>query len=95
MTTRKTLAIYAGLSVYMLAPVLSVLIAASVASLTGAALDEGNAHPCFVLGSDIGELLYAMFVFGWLGLITLPTGALAILIFSFVRPKITRDADVR
>jgi len=93
MTSRKTITIYAVLSAYTLAPVLSVLIAMGVAKITGAALDEGNTHPCLVLGVDIGGLLYSMFVVGWIGLITLPTGGGAILLFSFLRPKMIHDAD--
>ena len=95
MTARKTLTIYAALLVYTLAPIASVLIAASIAKLAGADVDEGRSHPCVILGIDIGGLLYSMFVLGWLGLITLPTGGLAILIFSFMRPPVSPQAEGR
>ena len=53
-------------------PFLSVLLAGAVASLGGCDVDEGSVHPCRIAGHDVGEALYAMFVSGWLGLLTLP-----------------------
>ncbi len=64
-----------------LAPVLSVVAASGVASGMGCRLNEADAHPCLVAGFDAGELLYSMFVLGWLALATLPLGAVALLIW--------------
>ena len=50
----------------------------------GCQVDEANAHPCMVLGHDIGGLLYDLGVMGWLMLVTIPTGAFALLIFTLV-----------
>jgi hypothetical protein len=61
------------------APVISVLIAATVANVQGCQLDEGNVHPCVVLGADLGGLLYGMGVLGWMALMTVPMAALALL----------------
>lgn len=36
--------------------------------------DEGGPHPCYVLGIDIGGLLYFMFVSAFYLIITLPVG---------------------
>jgi hypothetical protein len=85
--------IYLLLACYTLAPVISVLIAGAVAKLAGATVDESGPHPCYIFGIDIGGLLSSMLVLGWLGLITLPTGGLAILVFSFLRLRVTRSSS--
>lgn len=61
----------AGL-VVLLAPLAFPLVALAIAAAGGCRLNEGNMHPCVILGIDWGEVLYGMFVTGWLGLITLP-----------------------
>ncbi|WP_206931429.1 hypothetical protein [Roseococcus thiosulfatophilus] len=53
-------------------PILSVLTAAALADVLGCRLNEGTPHPCLLAGQDIGGTLYAMFVLGWLGLLTFP-----------------------
>ena len=77
--------IYLLILLYMLAPILCVLLASAVASATGSRLDEGNAHPCIILGCDFGWLLYALFVSGWFVFLTVPTGLLAIVVTILVR----------
>jgi hypothetical protein len=47
-------------------------------------LDESGVHPCPCLGVDVGEPLTVLFVMGWLALITLPTGLLAMFAFLIV-----------
>jgi hypothetical protein len=54
------------------APLISVVIAGTIASRFGCRLDEGDAHPCLVLGHDLGDILYTMGVAGWLMLGTWP-----------------------
>ncbi|WP_210332613.1 hypothetical protein [Methylosinus sp. H3A] len=56
-------------------PLLSLFAASLVASANSCALDEGNPHPCLILGSDVGQTLYNMAVGGWLMIFTLPIGA--------------------
>jgi len=75
---------YLALVLFTTAPILSVMAASIIARACGAQLDEGSQHPCFVLGHDIGPLLYQMFVAGWFMLITLPTGLFAILVFTVI-----------
>lgn len=70
--------IYLLLALYTIAPIVSVLIASGIASATGSRLDEAGPHPCIILGIDVGPLLSAMFVAGWLTFFTVPTGLLAI-----------------
>jgi len=55
-----------------LAPLLGVLVALGVTKLTGCTVHEGFANPCFVLGLDVGGILYALAVSGWALLATLP-----------------------
>jgi hypothetical protein len=76
--------IYLGIVLYTVAPILCVLIASGIAYVTGSRLDEGNAHPCIVLGIDIGGLLYVLAVSGWFMFFTIPTGLLALLIFTII-----------
>ncbi|MEX3959678.1 hypothetical protein [Trinickia sp. EG282A] len=57
-------------------PLISVSVAGAVADANGCGLDEGSVHPCIVLGHDFGELLYAMEVLGWAGLVTMPIATL-------------------
>lgn len=62
-------------------PLLGVLFAAIVSAVCGCSINEGSATPCFVFGFDIGKPLYILGVMGWLSIVTLPTGALALLIY--------------
>jgi hypothetical protein len=62
-------------------PLVSVLGAATVAEFAGCQLDEGSVHPCQIGGSDYGELLYFLAVLGWFSLLTLPFGAVALMVW--------------
>jgi hypothetical protein len=61
-----------------IAPIISVVIAGTLANMYGCELHEGFVNPCVILGADRGELLYAMGVLGWFGLMTLPIGAIGV-----------------
>ena len=67
-----------------LAPVISVIVAGSIADANGCALDEGSVHPCVVNGVDIGATLYALGVMGWFMLASIPLGAGALLLWAVV-----------
>jgi hypothetical protein len=67
------------------APMISVLISGVVAGVLGCRLDEGSPHPCPFMGVDLSEILYSMVVFGWLGLVTLPLGAVALWVWQMIR----------
>lgn len=62
-------------------PVILLTIAILVSSIADCRLDEGSAHPCVILGVDLGNLLYSFAVSGWLMLATLPFMALTVLIW--------------
>ena len=61
-------------------PILVLLLASGIADLYGCELNEGYANPCIVLGTDIGDLLYAAAVLPWLSFFTIPVGALLFVI---------------
>jgi hypothetical protein len=84
--TRVVLTGYGLIILYTLAPVLSVLISSGIATALGAKLDESQTHPAYLLGINIGGLLSIMFIAGWLALITIPTGLLALVVFTIVWP---------
>ena len=55
------------------APVISLALMSAVAGTLGCRVDEGSVHPCpSPFGQDLGPLLYAMGVMGWLMLATAP-----------------------
>jgi hypothetical protein len=74
----------AAILLFALAPILSAMLAGLIARTNGCALDEGGVHPCLIGGTDYGETLSVMFVSGWFGLITLPIGALAAIVWCIV-----------
>ncbi|MGH6787259.1 MAG: hypothetical protein ACREBO_10540 [Novosphingobium sp.] len=59
-----------------------VIVVAAIAGVFGCTVDEGSVHPCVVFGNDIGYMLYAMSMMGFLGMATFPTGILALIGFS-------------
>ena len=74
-------------------PVVCVLIVFAVAPMFGCEVNEGSPTPCLVFGVDIGKILYTLGVMGWLGVVTLPTGGLALVaytLFAIFWPRISR-----
>jgi hypothetical protein len=69
---------------FTLAPVASVVIASLLANAHNCRLDEGSVHPCLIAGADWGETLYTLGVLGWLMLVTLPLGAIGLLVLAVV-----------
>jgi hypothetical protein len=67
-----------------LAPVGSVVVCSWVANTHSCKVDEGSVHPCIIRGHDYGQLLYTLGVLGWLMLVTLPGGALALMIWLII-----------
>ena len=66
---------------FALSPLALAIGAGEFGASMGCQVDEGGAHRCLVLGSDIGDLLNEMFVFGWLMFLTLPLAGIAGLIW--------------
>ena len=67
-----------------LAPVISVIVAGSIADANGCTLNEGSVHPCIVNGEDIGSTLYTLGMMGWFMIATIPLGAGALLLWAVV-----------
>ncbi|WP_404934104.1 hypothetical protein [Nitratireductor sp. L15S-10] len=63
-------------------PVLSVAFSSILASWHGCTLHEGFSNPCMIAGADRGDMLYTMFVMGWLMLISLPFGMAALIAWT-------------
>jgi hypothetical protein len=70
--------------VICLLPIASLLLSLALASLGNCRVDEGSVHPCVIAGIDLGEALYTMFVLPWLGLLTLPVLAFALLLWAII-----------
>lgn len=66
---------------FAIAPMLSTLLAGTIASYYGCTLNEGNPHPCVIAGADRGNTLYNMAMMGWLTLFTVVYGGIAVLIW--------------
>jgi hypothetical protein len=64
--------IFIGSVAFGALPLISVIIAGTLASSHGCTLHEGYSNPCMILGADRGELLYTMGVMGWFMFLTVP-----------------------
>ncbi|WDR01806.1 hypothetical protein PSQ19_13905 [Devosia algicola] len=67
--------------IFALWPVSSVLVTNALAEANGCVVDEGSVHACVIAGSDWGRTLYTMGVMGWFGLVTLPLGSGAAIVW--------------
>jgi len=68
----------------LLIPVALPIIAGLTANLLACDLDEGSIHPCLIGSADIGKTLYAMAMFGWFAIGTLPLAAITIVAWIVV-----------
>lgn len=73
-------------------PIVSVLVAGTIASWNGCRLDEGSVHPCVVNGADLGSTLYAMGMMGWFMIATIPLGLMAVVVWTLVWVVLARRA---
>ena len=69
--------VFTVIVLFSLAPILSMLIASTIAQAHGCYVDEGSVHPCVIGGMDWGETFYTMTVLCWFMFFTLPIGAIA------------------
>ena len=79
-----SLAILSCLTLLGFAPLIAAAAASAIALRYGCRLDEGDAHPCVVLGHDVGELLYDMLVLSWLALGTWPIMIVTVVLWIVV-----------
>ncbi|WP_299200883.1 hypothetical protein [uncultured Tateyamaria sp.] len=59
-----------------------MMISNGLAQIHGCTLHEGFANPCVIWGKGRGEMLAGMFVMGWFMLITVPVGAVVLLVLA-------------
>ena len=71
----------AVIALFAFAPVISVLVASSIAESNGCNLIEGGINPCLVAGSDMGPIIYTLFVLGWFAIATIPLGGAAFFVW--------------
>lgn len=70
--------LYLLAAAWTLWPIASVAVTDGVAALLHCRLSEGGPLPCHFLGHDISRQMYVGAVTFWLALVTLPTGAAAL-----------------
>ena len=73
---------YAAIALVAGAPVISVIFTMIVANANGCVVHEGDATPCVVMGTDIGEALYVTGMMGWFALATIPMGVIAFVLWT-------------
>jgi hypothetical protein len=71
-------------AVVALLPIGAVLVSEIISTAAGCTVNEAYADPCIVAGVDIADLLYTLFVSGWLALISLPFGGAGVMVFGIV-----------
>jgi hypothetical protein len=86
---------YAIVALFTCWPILSVIVAGTIASWNGCTLHEGFTNPCVVNGKDIGGTLYAMGVMGWFMIATIPLGAISGLLWTIIWIVLKRRSMLR
>ena len=83
----RRLMIWALVAVVALAalPVLSPVLSMAFASVFECTLNEGDVHPCVVLGLDFGQLLYIMSLGGFItAMVAVPLAAMLLVVWLIV-----------
>jgi hypothetical protein len=62
-----------------LAPLVLAIVASLIGDAAGCSVHEGGPSPCLILGVDVGDALYSMFVAAWLSFLILPFASLVLL----------------
>jgi hypothetical protein len=73
---------YLVIILFIASPTLLALIAGVVAKSHGCTLNEGDVHPCVIGGTDYGDLLYNLFVFGWFFMASVPLGIVGFVVWT-------------
>lgn len=67
-----------------LLPLILTIIAGATAHVLGCKLDEGSVHPCFLIGLNIGDVLYTMGMMFWFFFITGPLVAAVVALWVLI-----------
>ena len=78
---------------FTLIPVACVYLSATLSDALNCTVNEASSSGCLVFGIDIGDLLYTLFVSGWLGIITFPVGGLATIVFFVLALNSWNDTE--
>ena len=78
----RNVLVYGVIASWSLFPLVCVLIVMAVSALCGCTVNESSPTPCVVLGVDIGKALYTLGVMGWLGFVTVPSGGIALVLYT-------------
>jgi ABC-type Fe3+ transport system permease subunit len=73
--------VLAAILIVTAAPLISVIVAGSIAEANGCTLHEGFVNPCIINGRDVGQTLYTMGMMGWLMLASIPLGGIALVVW--------------
>ena len=94
MDPRQRNAIVYGVIVsWMVFPIFCVLIVVVISALWGCTVNVGSPAPCIVFGVDIGRTLYILRAMGWLGIVTLPSGGVALGLYTVFVMLEARNAE--
>jgi len=74
------------LVLFGVAPLLAAGLAQGVAALLGCRVTEANAFGCVLLGVDLSDAMYGMFVGGLAIVITLPAAIVAAILLAIFSP---------
>jgi hypothetical protein len=83
----RRLMIWALVAIVLLAalPMLSLVLSVAFASGFDCTLNEGDIHPCVVLGLDFGQLLYIMSLGGFItAMVAVPLATLLLVVWLIV-----------
>ena len=80
----RNVIVYGIIASWSLFPLVCVLIVMAVSALCGCTVNEGSPTSCLVLGVDIGKALYTLGVMGWLGFVTVPSGGIALVLYTIL-----------
>lgn len=79
----KPILIYTVILFWTVLPFLSILLSGLIAKMFGIKnVNEGSAPHCIFMGINVGKIVFQLFVGGWYSLITLPTGIMALFIYT-------------
>lgn len=79
MSWKLLIILFVLIALLALSPIISIVVAGTIASLNGCALGDLNAQPCMIGGEDYGKFLYSLSMMGWFAIGTLPLGGAALL----------------
>ncbi len=96
MTPKSKRRMRLSLTVFVISilPFICVLLSDIISSSIGCSVNEASAENCYLWGMDISDVLYSLFVSGWLGLITIPLGCMVAFVLFIMALISWNDTEV-